>query len=104
MTNIVYKNACLANNVEGISTKGSKKRLTERLSNCVREEKEEELAYLALLEARTRQEAEHEAGGRLVGIVVLVPLIAVTLLCSLVVISLGVWCALETRLILPNFL
>jgi hypothetical protein len=51
----------------------------------VREEKEEELAYLALLEARTRQEAEHEAGGRLVGIVLL---FAVTLLCSLMVISL----------------
>jgi alpha-tubulin suppressor-like RCC1 family protein len=47
----------------GLNSKGNKKKLEERLTIVVREEKEEELAYLALLEARARQEAEQEAAG-----------------------------------------
>ena len=45
----------------GLSTKGNKRKLQERLQIVVREEKEEELAYLALVQAKDRQEAEKEA-------------------------------------------
>ena len=53
----------LALQARGLSTKGTKKKLRQRLEQSIEEEKQEELEFLAMVEAARRAEAALEEGG-----------------------------------------
>ena len=53
----------LALQARGLTTKGTKKKLRQRLEQSIEEEKQEELEFLAMVEAARRAEAALEEGG-----------------------------------------